>query len=364
MDTKYRKAAEITVIAAGASLLSWLFFKYALSALMPLILAMLISAALHPVSSFLSKKTHLPHKLTSAFTVLTFFATVSLLIYLAMSRLAYECGSLLKRLAAEPELISAKIDAFLSSISDCVNLKFLQNVTNTSLGIDINTVARSALEALISGITSSIPATAFDFVSRIPELLLSVAVFLISAFYLTADRQRIFSYLRSALPKAYAEKAATYGRRLSKALVGYAKAYLLIMLLTFLEAFVGLSVLKLNYACLMAVIIAVVDALPILGTGTVLVPWAIFSFFSSDVKTGIGLLVLYGIMLILRQIAEPKIVGSSLGLHPLVTLTSVYLGLRLLGIVGIFAGPMTALMIKELLLRGSHKITKDIGTAD
>lgn len=331
---------------------------------MPLILAMLISTALHPVSSFLSKKTHLPHKLVSAFTVLTFFAAVSFLIYLAMSRLAYECGSLLKRLAAEPELISAKIDAFLSSISDCVNLKFLQNITNTSLGIDINIVARSALEALISSITSSIPATAFDFVSRIPELLLSVAVFLISAFYLTADRQIIFSYLRSVLPNAYAEKAATYGCRLSKALGGYAKAYLLIMLLTFLEAFVGLSVLKLNYACLMAVIIAVVDALPILGVGTVLVPWAILSFFSSDVKTGIGLLVLYGIMLILRQIAEPKIVGSSLGLHPLVTLTSVYIGLRLLGIVGIFAGPITTLMIKELLLRGSHETTKDIGTAD
>lgn len=364
MDTKYRKATEITIMTAGALFFSWLFFKYALPALMPLVLALIISALLYPATSFLSKKAHLPHKLVSVFTVLIFFAAISLLLYLALSRLAYECENLLQRLAAEPDLINTKLNALISSISDSSHLNFLRKISSASFGMDINTIARSALETLISGITSSIPATALELATQIPEMLFSTVAFLISTFYLTADRQKILSYIRSALPKSYAERAEAYGKRLSRALLGYAKAYLLIMLLTFLEAFVGLSVLKVNYSCLMAVIIAIVDALPILGTGTVLVPWAIFSFISSDVKTGIGLLIVYGIMLFLRQIAEPRIVGSSLGLHPLATLTSVYLGLRLFGIVGIFAGPITALIIKELLFHSSRDVIQNVGAGD
>ena len=117
--------------------------------------------------------------------------------------------------------------------------------------------------------------------------------------------------------------------------------------MTFLEAFVGLSILGVNYAFILAVVIAIVDVLPILGTGTVLVPWAIFAFISSDIRLGIGLLVLYGVTLIVRQLVEPKIVGSTLGIHPLLTLASVYIGLELLGFIGIFVGPMVALFIKE-----------------
>ena len=100
-------------------------------------------------------------------------------------------------------------------------------------------------------------------------------------------------------------------------------------------------------ASILAIVIAIVDVLPILGTGTVLIPWAIFAFVSSDIRLGIGLLVLYGVTLVVRQLVEPKIVGSTLGIHPLLTLASVYIGLELLGFIGIFAGPLVALFITD-----------------
>ena len=120
------------------------------------------------------------------------------------------------------------------------------------------------------------------------------------------------------------------------------------MLMTFAEVLVGLSILRVRYALLMSLIIAVVDILPILGTGTVLIPWAIFSYVTGDGGLGTGLLILYAIVLILRQLIEPRIVGSSLGLHPLATLASIYLGIKLIGLGGIFIGPAAALLVKGI----------------
>ena len=103
--------------------------------------------------------------------------------------------------------------------------------------------------------------------------------------------------------------------------------------------------LGVNYAFIISMIIAVVDILPILGAGTVILPWAIFSLLTSNYKLGIGLIVIYAIISIIRQIAEPKIVGGSLGLHPLATLASIYISVKFIGFSGIFIGPIIALLI-------------------
>ena len=134
-----------------------------------------------------------------------------------------------------------------------------------------------------------------------------------------------------------------------KALKSYAKAYLLIMLLTFCEVFVGLLIMRRRYAFILAFLIAVVDILPIFGAGTVIIPWAVFELITKDTRTGLGLLILYGVVTIIRQIAEPKIVGESLGIHPLATLVAMFAGLKLFGFVGVLFAPMVAIVVKEIL---------------
>ena len=130
----------------------------------------------------------------------------------------------------------------------------------------------------------------------------------------------------------------------------YLRAYVLLLLLTFGELFVGFLILKVPYPLLIALLVALVDILPILGVGTVLLPWAIIEIaITKDIFTGIGLIIVYLIITVVRQITEPKVVAGSLGLHPLITIISMYAGFKLLGILGMIVGPMTALAVKSFM---------------
>ena len=129
----------------------------------------------------------------------------------------------------------------------------------------------------------------------------------------------------------------------------YFNAYLILMLITFVELLIGLLILRVKYAFLVALCVSVLDILPVFGAGTVLLPWAAISFFYDDPRLALGLAILYGIMIIIRQIIEPYVVGTSIGVHPAGTLFSMYLGLKLFGFVGMLAGPAVAVVVGEFM---------------
>lgn len=126
----------------------------------------------------------------------------------------------------------------------------------------------------------------------------------------------------------------------------YLRAYFLLFLLTFAELLIGFMILGTGYAFLLAFMTALLDALPVLGVGTILLPYAIFSFMAGDRSLGFGLLILYGVITLVRQFVEPHLVGKSLGLHPILMLMAFYVGFRLFGVAGIFLGPAAALILK------------------
>lgn len=353
MDNDYRRAANITIIAAGIIAFLWLFFKYAIGAAIPFIIGLLISVLISPIVAFVSRKTNIPRAPIAAVMVILFFFAIFLLIYLATTRLIGELGNLLLKLSEDPEAISHA----LSEIGDSLGSRFgfmkklFESDTLTRLGIDLDEILPDALNGMLSALTAAVPSAAISLLSGIPSLLLCIAVILISSFYFCIERDAIFSAFASLLPEGIQKKLPEVKKGIKTTFTGYIKAYLLIMLLTFCEVFLGLTVLGVNYALILSMIIAVVDILPVLGTGTVLIPWAIFSFITSNTRLGIGLLILYGAVLIIRQLIEPKIVGNTLGLHPLATLASIYLGIRFLGIGGIFIGPVAAMLIKSFLFK-------------
>ena len=360
MDTEYRKAANITVIVAGIAIFLWIFFKYALSALMPFLLAAVISALVSPMAKRLSKKTKIPQKISAGVILILIFALTVSLLYFAISRLILELGDLLARLSENPEMIGNKVQGIVDKLTaNGTHFSFLQKIFESealkSLGIDINSALRDALGSMISSLTGALPSAAVSLVKEIPNVLLFIIVFLIAAFYFSADAVSISDALSEILPSKWLEKIPVIKEKFKKTVTGYLKAYFFIMLLTFFEMLIGLTLLGVEYAFIMAIIISVVDILPILGTGAVLVPWAIFTFMSSNTPLGVGLLILYAVTLVVRQLAEPKIVGSTLGIHPLATLASVYLGLKFLGFVGIFVGPMVALLMRELFFKKSDE---------
>ena len=350
MDTDYRRAANITVIVIGIAAFLWLFFKYALAAVIPFILAALVAAIISPLAKSISKKTRISKKITAVALVVLFFAAICALIYLALSRLIFELGNLLDRLSEDPGIINRTVEQILEKLNaKDSKLGILQNILDSetfkSLGIDIGQMVESAVSSIASSLAQKVSGAVMGILSSVPSLVLSIIVFLISAFYFATDSQAILDAISGIFPHSLKERMPKIKGKLSSTLRGYLKAYLLIMLITFLEVFVGLSILKINYAFILAMVIAIVDVLPILGTGTVLVPWSVFAFINSDIALGIGLLVLYAVTIIVRQIIEPKIIGSTLGIHPLLTLASVYIGLELLGFIGIFIGPVIAMLL-------------------
>jgi len=349
MDTDYRRAANITIIVMGIALLLWLFFKYAFGAMIPFILAALVAAVVSSPAKRIAAKTKLPQKLTAAAFVIFLIAAVCSLLYLAISRLTFELGNLLERLSNDPQVVSRTIEELIIKLNaKDSKLGILQSILDSEafkkIGIDLDRMTESAISSIVSSLAETVSAAVMTAVSSVPSLILSVIVFLISAFYFAMDSDAISKGIMNILPSKWQQKLPRLKNKLTKTLSGYIKAYLLIMLITFLEIFIGLSVLGVNYAFIIAIIIAIVDVLPVLGTGTVLIPWSIFAFLSSDIALGIGLCVLYAVTIIVRQIIEPKIIGSTLGLHPLLTLASVYIGLDILGFIGIFIGPIIAML--------------------
>jgi sporulation integral membrane protein YtvI len=352
MDTEYRRAANITVIIAGVSVAFWLILKYALGAIMPFLISSAVAAIISPLADKISKKIKMNRKAVAVTLVILVFFAVFWIVYLGVSRLIGELGDLISGLEAEPDKVISFIDSAREKIGVFfAKFGFLQKIfhENEEISSQIYDAALDALKNAVASLTSKFSSVAMGIVSKIPEFLLFLAALLISAFYFAVDREKIGTSLTKILPEKWQKKLPFLKQRIKSSLTGYLKAYLLIMLLTFTEMLIGLTVLKINYAFIMAIIIAAVDILPVLGSGTVLIPWAIISFATSDARLGTGLLILYGVTLIIRQIAEPRIVGSSIGLHPLATLASVYIGIKFLGFAGIFLGPIAALLFKGFL---------------
>ena len=298
----------------------------------------------------IAKKTKLSYRATSAILVIIFFLIIATITSFAIYRLVSEISKLIDKLTADPETISGAIDTFMAKLQKLgEKFAFIKHITSSEafekLGLDLDAILPEILRSLVSSLTGSLPSAAVSFAAKLPEALLFLVVLLLSSYYFCADREKISSSFAGILPDKWVRKLPTLRDKLSDTLRGYLKAYLSIMLLTFFEIFLGLTILGVDYAFLLGVIIAVVDILPVLGTGTVLIPWAIFSFAVSNPRLGTGLIILYAVVLIVRQLVEPKIVGNTLGLHPLATLASLYVGIKFLGFAGIFIGPIIAMLL-------------------
>jgi len=155
------------------------------------------------------------------------------------------------------------------------------------------------------------------------------------------------------LPEKWVKKITTHIKALTKTLGCYLKAQMKLILISFVISLIGLTAfslagLNLNYPLMSALGIAIVDALPIFGSGTVMVPWAIISAFNGDVTLGIAILILWIIMSVVRQVIEPKIVSGQIGIHPIFTLVAMYTGFRFLGFIGMFVGPIVLIVLKNI----------------
>ncbi|MDM5336934.1 sporulation integral membrane protein YtvI [Fictibacillus enclensis] len=195
--------------------------------------------------------------------------------------------------------------------------------------------------------------------AAIPQLLLYLIIYLVALFLISLDLPRLFANFLNLFTTSAREKVELVFTQLSRATVGFIRAQLILSFITYVLALIGLLILDVKYAVLIALFIILVDILPILGTGSFIVPWAIYNFIVGDDFLAIGLIIMFVVLTVIRRIIEPKILGSSLGISALAALISLYLGFQLLGFIGLIVGPALVIIYEALRSAGFIKIKID-----
>ncbi len=211
-------------------------------------------------------------------------------------------------------------------------------------------------EDLVTGISSSLIGLITKFLKGLPLFLVGFVFMIISSFAIAMDYERVTLFLLQQLPHRFRPMMLDVKNFLVSCLLRLGRAYAIIMFITFCELSVGLWALRVERFWKIAVVIAILDILPLLGSGAILIPWGIFELLNGRVSLGAGLLVLYAVITVMRNIIEPHVVGETLGLHPVITLTAMFFGLRTLGLAGMLAAPIAALLIRFLNSNGKIKL--------
>ena len=277
-------------------------------------------------------------------TGLAFFLIIRLVLSTLLSEL-YSFSDNFSSLFSIAEKTTSDIYVKITGLSRKVPASIRYIPDFRSISSDITNAVISKLTELVSKITALLVSVA----KNIPSLLIGTFTAVLTAFFLLKDGNLISDFFRRLLGDKAFFSLRNYKASIGTTLIQYLKAQLIIEGIIAAVLFSGLIILKVKYAFLLAFIIAIVDAVPILGTGTILLPWAAILLLSGNASLGWGLIALYGVCIITRQLCEPEIVGKRLGIHPLATIVSLYISIKLFGFWGILIGPFSALFLKSRL---------------
>lgn len=323
-----RKLITIALASGSLLFLGWLVLRFFLPATLPFWLGLAIAALLRPVSLLFSQKLHLRRRRAAAFVMTLFYLLLGLLLWLALLLLWNWLSSLTAR---APQLYRT---VFLPATADFFEWlsRFLSHFSPDLA----QTVAlwRQSFSAAAAQLSASLLKCCTSFAACTPHFFFGVVVTILCSSFISLDYPRVTQFLLRLLPPSLRSLACEMKHFLFSTLFCMARAYLILMAVTFSALSFGLWLLGVQNFFPIALLTSLLDLLPVIGIGFILIPWAVFSLFQGNRLLGFGLLLLYLAINLLRSLLEPKLVGKSIGLPPLVTLLSIYAGLRLFGIAG------------------------------
>ncbi len=323
---------------------------------MPFVIGWFIAYLAYPLVGWLESRVKIKKKLGSALIIILVIAIVAGLGYMGIVKLAREIQMALNN---APDLYQ-DLEAGFREIGERfqgVYRMLPENIQNGWNSLIQNMDER--VGGVIAGIGNPAVEATGNVVKRIPGILVSVIVALVSAYFFTAQREEIIQWSKKVAPKAIEARMSMVMYNLKYAVGGYFKAQFKIMAVVGLILLCGFLILGVDYAFLLAILIAFLDFLPFFGTGTALIPWAVYKFFVMDIKIAIALLIIYGITQLVRQIIQPKLVGDSIGLSPLLTLILLYVGYRVGSLLGMILAVPIGMIILNLYKAGAFDYILD-----
>ncbi|MFV0413639.1 MAG: sporulation integral membrane protein YtvI [Oscillospiraceae bacterium] len=340
-----------------AAALFYCVLKYLLPFFMPFVLAFGIAFILKPLINFISQKTRLGRKVVAILVLSIVYLLLATLLTFAGAKLVTSLSSLFKGL---PAYYSQTIEPALTSISDWAD-SFLLHLDPTLLAFfdSASQNISSSLANLITSISSGTVNLLAGIASRVPWFIVNFFLTIITSYFLVVDYYKVTGFIAKQLNERARHLLFSIKDFVVNVLFKFAKAYSILLSITFVEVAVGLAILQVPNFILIAFITAVVDILPVLGTGTVMIPWAAYSLFTGNFFLGFGLLILYAIITVVRQVLEPRVVGRQIGLYPLLTLLCMFAGAHFFGFWGLLGLPVALTVLVHLNRAGEIHLFKE-----
>ena len=312
--------------------------RFLLKYLTPFVIGGAIAWLVQKPAKFISGKTRIKRKLAAAGLALAVFLLAAGLCVFAVIKIS----SGISNFAGEVSGYAEEISAFFEKIKKSTEAFFSDMPAEFSALAD--SFFKKASDTMISAVTGFVSDSAAYIAGRMPGILLSCIVSAVAACYIAADFPSLIRFARGVIgPRVYGNI-----RKVKEIFVTsvfkLGKGYAILMLMTFAELLAGFYLLGIKHALLLAALTAVIDILPVLGTGTVLVPWAAVLFILGDIGTAGGIIVLYAVITVIRNFAEPRIIGGQMGINPLFTLLAMFIGIKLFGVAGIFLLPVALIV--------------------
>ena len=325
--------------------LTWLTMKYLLPLLFPFLLGALLALAAEPMVGFLCRRLHMPRVVSTAISVSMAFCFLALLLLML-------CAFALRQLKNLAGILPDLETAARTGLA-LVQTRLLDLAARAPKGIrplledNVRTLLADSGN-LLGKLTAWLLGLAGSILAHVPDSALGLGTAILSAFLISAKLPQIRKWLLRRIPRQQLRSALESARRMRKVLGRWLLAQGKLMSITFAIVAAGLTLLRIPSGMLWAVLVALVDALPILGTGTVLVPWSVVCFLQGDTPRALGIPGIYITAALTRSMLEPKLLGKHLGLDPLVTLIALYIGYRLWGVGGMILAPLLTVAAIQL----------------
>ena len=337
-----KKIFIILGILIGIFLSFKLFMFY-----IPFAIAYIISYMLNPLIELVCKKFKVTRKISSIIILTAFFLIIILLLSLIVTKIIEESS-----------FFSSTINTYIENIAEFIksleNNKFLDN--NVFINESTKNIIMRNINDFLVSFENLVKDKISQFISSLkvlPIFFINLIITILALYFIIADKFSILDKLEYQFSKKIIYKIREKLEKISNSLISYLKAEIILIFISFIIVLIGLYIFKLigmniKYPFLMACIIGFIDALPILGSGFVMIPWSIILFLNQETSLGFSILGLFFLILCVKQMLEPKLVSNKIGVHPLFTLIAMYTGFKVLGFIGILVGPIVLIIFKEV----------------
>ena len=344
-QTRAGKLICAAIVLAGI----YVVLRYAMGVLIPFLFAWAIAIPVAALAKRSERKLGGKRRAWVYFYIFIFFGVIFIVGALIVGKIVSEAADFFVYVSENGEALEESINKILALPSKIPILNKLSEIDLKGFGSYISNIAASIAESIAAAGGETFISVLGGAVVGTPKMLISAVVAILSSLYLALDYDKIKEYLYSLLSEERRERTMELADRIGKGIRGSMGAYGKLVVITFAELYIGLFLLGRSYSFITAIAVAFFDILPFFGAGMVLVPWGIILLASGNYGVGIGMLVLFGIIEVIRQIIEPRLIGKSIGIHPLASRLSMYVGFRLFGFWGMIIAPVGVLTLKEIL---------------